>query len=195
MKKIYIPLALTAVYATGLFFTPVSVAQATVGNFQQNSEARQENRQERRVEVAENVQERQDNRQENREGRQENRQERRDDMAQRHADRLSNRFGIYSSRLQNLIGKLDTRLTMLETDGKDVTAAKAKLSQAKETLASAKSLGEQSTAAFLAIEPATYESQRDKALAARDLAMQAREKYKTTISLLKEVVQLAKSAK
>jgi len=151
--------------------------------FEENSQERQENREEIRTEVQENSQNRQDRR-----------QERRDNVAQIHATRLTNRFGFYSQRLTNLIEKTAAKFDEMENEGKDVDAAQAKLDEAKAALDEAKSIGNQAISAFEAIEPDEYEAQRDRALEARDLAQQAREGYKTTVSLMKEAVQLAKNA-
>lgn len=155
--------------------------------FGENSQERQANREEIRTQVGENVQERQDTRQERRETR-------RDSVAQFHATRLTNRFGFYSQRLTNLIEKVDTKLSEMASEGKDVAAAQVKLDEAQSALNESKSLGSQAIAAFEAIEPAEYETQRDQALAARDLAQQARESYKEAVSLMKEAVKLAKGA-
>jgi len=160
----------------------------------QNVEQRQENREARKVEIIENAEQRQENRQENRDERQDNRQERRDDFAQRHATRLSNRFGFYYDRLSTIMSKIETRFANLSEDGKDMSAAQAKLAEAKTALSSAKSYSDQAIAGFEAIVPAEYESQRTQALAARDLANNAREQFKLAVSLMKEAVQLAKKA-
>ncbi len=168
--------------------TTVPIVLAQDGSTYQNRiEERQTNREETRTQVEENVQERQDTRQERRENR-------RDNTAQLHAARLTNRFGFYSQRLTNLIDKIETKLSEMATEGKDVTAAQAKLNEAKAALDKAKSLGSQAITAFEAIEPAEYETQRDRALAARDLAQQARKNYQEAVFLMKEAVNLAKEA-
>lgn len=194
MKKIsFIPaLALTILVVSAT--APIAFAQGNTTSYrenldarrakvQQNVQERQENRQEKKAEITQNVQERQ-----------ENRQQRRDDIAQRHAERLGNRFGLYSQRLTTLIGKIDTKLTEMANNDKDTTLAQAKVEEARTSLSKATTLGNQAIAAFEAIEPAEYDAQREQALAARDLAQQAREQYKTTASLLREAVQLAKNA-
>lgn len=183
MKKMT-PLAIAALLTSSIALSASPVA--AFNRFETamlNTEQRQENREARKAEIIENV-----------EVRQENRQERRDDFAQRHATRLSNRFGFYYDRLSTIMSKIETRFANLSEDGKDMSAAQAKLAEAKTALSSAKSYSDQAIAGFEAIVPAEYESQRTQALAARDLANNAREQFKLAVSLMKEAVQLAKKA-
>lgn len=178
MKKTTIITAFSLVALVMTTAVPVALAQE--GSTYQDRAA------ERQALFEENSQERQDTRQERRETR-------RDNIAQFHATRLSNRFGFYTQRLTNLIEKTDSKLTEMAGEGKDVAAAQAKLDEAEVALNEAKSLGNRAIAAFEAIEPAEYDVQRDSALAARDLAQQARESYIKAVSLMKEAVKLAKN--
>ena len=125
---------------------------------------------------------------------QEVRQERRANIAQNHAERLSNRFGFYSQRLVNLIVKIKSRLEAMAADGKDVTEALNKINEAQEALDNAKLLGEKAVAEFSAIDPENYESQRDQALAAKEIADQAREEFKNAVTLMRESIKLAKDS-
>ncbi|MFH2019237.1 MAG: hypothetical protein ABII80_01295 [bacterium] len=121
------------------------------------------------------------------------RQEERGAMIQEHAARLTERFSLYEERLSAIYEKFSARLATMAEEGKDVGAAQAKLLEAKAVFASAKTLGEQAVAKFMAIDPASYDTQREQALAARDLADQAREQYRNSVKLMKEAVELAKS--
>ena len=125
---------------------------------------------------------------------QEVRQERRANIAQNHAERLSNRFGFYSQRLVNLIVKIKSSLEAMAADGKDVTEALNKINEAQEALDNAKLLGEKAVAEFSAIDPENYESQRDQALAAKEIADQAREEFKNAVTLMRESIKLAKDS-
>lgn len=115
------------------------------------------------------------------------RQEWRSTVAQNHALRLENRFGRYGNRLNNIVERLQTWLNTLKSEGKDVSTAQAKLDEAKTKLASAKTLGLDAVAKFKAIDPAKYEEQRDQALAARDVAQQARLAFMDALKLIKQV--------
>lgn len=179
---------LLSLFLLSLFFPLVATAASPTGDtlrleerkeqILDNSQERQDLRQERREQVQENSEERQ-----------ELRQERRDEIAMRHANRLGNRFSFYYQRLTTLISKFEAQLAELSAAGKDITAATAKLNEAKIALTSAKSLGDQAIAGFTAITPENYQDQQDQAIAARDQAQQAREKYVSTVQLLKETVQ------
>jgi len=193
---------LVALSSTVALAQEASPTPATRGDqVQQNSEARQAAREERRLEIEENVEERQENRQElraeieaNVEERQENRQERRADIAGRHADRLENRFGFYEGRLNALIAKLQTRLVTLSNSGVDTAEAQAKLNEALTTLSKAVETGDAAISAFNAIQPDEFEAQKTQAQAARDLAVEAREGFKSTVALMREAVDLARDA-
>ncbi len=164
----------------------LTVAPAVKAEEAQNlRETRAENRQEIREEVREN-------REEVRELRQENRQEVRSVVAENHANRLERRFNLYYNRLSGIATRLQKRLDTLKSEGKDVGAAEAKLSEAKAKLESAKTLGAQSVAAFRAIDPAKFEEQKAEAKAARDVANQARTAFKDSLLLFKNVLKEVK---
>jgi hypothetical protein len=179
-----------------ILFGGASTVSAVASNGESSpAQTRAENRQEMQAIRQENQEERRNLRQENKEERQEMRQERREERAQKHSERLQKRFDFYAERLGRIMDKLQTRLMIMKNDGKDITSAEAKLDDAKDTLEEAKTLGDQSVAAFSAIDPEKYEEQRSKVLAARDLAMAAREKFKLANTEIKEAVALAKSVK
>jgi hypothetical protein len=136
-----------------------------------------------REEAKENIQERQ-----------EIREQRRSNTAQNHAERLSSRFGFYSQRLVNLTNKIKNRLEAMAADGKDVDTALAKINEAQDALDNAKLLGEKAVSEFSSIDPENYESQRDRALAAKTLADEAREEFKKAVSLMRESIKLAKDS-
>lgn len=148
-------------------------------------ETRVENRQEVREEVKEN-------REDMRALRAENRQEVRSVVAENHANRLERRFKFYYDRLSGIAARLQTRLDTLKSTGKDVSTAQTKLTEAKTKLESAKNLGAQSVAAFRAIDPAKFEEQKVEAVAARDLANQARTAFKDALVLFKNVLKEVK---
>lgn len=175
MKKLIIISLLLTVFALPVYAEETNSLRET----------RMENRQEIRNEI-------QENREEVRELRQENRQEVRSVVAENHANRLERRFKFYYDRLSGIAARLQTRLDTLESNGKDITAALSKLTEAKTKLESAKTLGAQSVAAFRAIDPAKFEEQKTQAKAARDLANQARVAFKDALALLKAVLKEVK---
>ena len=120
---------------------------------------------------------------------QEKRTEVRTKVSEVHGRRLKHNFGVYYQRLSNIINRLQSRLTALEDQGKDIAAAEEKLTDAESMLESAKMKGETAVTAFLS-EP--KEDQREAALAARDVAKEARLEFMAVFSFLKEVVQIMK---
>lgn len=148
-------------------------------------ETRLENRQELREQI-------QENRTEIKDQRLENRQEVRSVVAENHANRLERRFNYYYKRLSGIATRLQTRLNTMSSEGKDVSAAQSKLLDAKNKLESAKTSGAQAVSAFRALDPATFAEQKAEALAARDLANQARTAFKETLALLKVVLKEVK---
>lgn len=116
--------------------------------------------------------------------------EQRSEVALVHATRLENHFTNYYNRLNSLAKKIQTRIDLAKSAGKNTTEAQEKLSTAITSLDSAKSLGEQAVAAFKAIDPEKYSEQRDQALAARDLAQNAKEEFRTALREMKEAVKL-----
>jgi len=131
---------------------------------------RQQIRQEVRQEIKQNVQERV-------EERQELRQTKRSNVAENHANRLERRFNFYYQRFNNIITRIETRISNLKTGGKDTSLVETKLTTAKSNLAAAKTKGDEAIAAFRAIDPAKFAEQKDKAFAARDLANAARQLF------------------
>lgn len=155
-------------------------------NRQEKIETRQENREDRlasrsakRAEVRENIQEK--------------RQEVRAHVAEVHAKRLEKRFEVYGKRLESIIERLQARIDILQTNGKDTTAAQAKLDEAESALTQAKTKANSAVSTFESVDPDQYEAQRSLALQAADIAKEAREDFQEVQSLLKEVVALLKA--
>jgi len=121
-----------------------------------------------------------------------NRQEVRAHVAEVHANRLQKRFDAYYKRLSKMITKFRARLEVMKTNGKDVTAATAKVDEAAAKLEEAKKLADKSIQAFRDIDPDKYAEQRELALQARDIAMEARTAFKEVLTLLKSSLPLLK---
>lgn len=198
-------IALTAIFAGGVGMAlaeesavdtaTVTTPSTTAGeNRAERAKEKKESMEAKKAQVQEKRTEMKENREEKKATIQEGRQEKRSDRSQEHARRLGERFGFYADRLGRIIDKLEARLTTMKGEGKDVSSATAKLDSAKSALDKAEAEGANAVSAFASIDPAKYEEQRDKALSARDLAMQAREQFKAVNVILKEVVTLAKSA-
>lgn len=120
--------------------------------------------------------------------RMEKRQEKRNEIAQKHAENLELQFNNHFTRLMTLASKIQTRIDALNADGKDTTAAQAKLDAGKTSLESAKSLGTDAVSAFLAIDTTTTEEHKTQVDAAKAKAMKAREAYISSMKLLKEAI-------
>lgn len=138
------------------------------------------------------IQQKMDNVKSKIEGRVEERQIRRDKRAENHANRLNERFGNYYDRLNKIIEKVQTRLTNMMADGKDVDASQVKLNEAKTKLEAAKALGDESVLLFNSIEADKFEAQKDIAISAKDKANEARKAFIESHKLIKESVKLAR---
>ncbi len=178
---------LNFLFALPIFFAVTTPTYATDGSPMPSGspgprELRQEVRQEIRQEVKDTRVEIQGQR-----------QELRSDIAGNHATRLERRFAAYYTRMTNIATRITNRITTLKNSGKDTTAVQTKLDAAKATLESAKTKGAEAVAAFRAIDPAKFSEQKDKAIAARDLAMAARKLFVQASQELKAtVVELKK---
>lgn len=161
-----------------LFLLLASPASANLGELLGNRRDKMENRQE---EIKESIEERQ-----------ETRQSRRTDIAGKHAERLEQRFSNYYTRLNFIIGKIQSQIDLATT--KDTSQAQSKLTEAKTTLAEAKTLGESAVSQFKAIDPDKWNIQKPKAEVARDTANKAREAFKKTLVLMSESLRLLKLA-
>jgi hypothetical protein len=91
-----------------------------------------------------------------------------------------------------MITKFRARLEVMKTNGKDVTAATAKVDEAAAKIEEAKKLADKSIQAFRDIDPDKYAEQRELALQARDIAMEARTAFKEVLTLLKSSLPLLK---
>lgn len=117
-------------------------------------------------------------------------QERRADFAQLHADRIEFRFNIYTEHLLNLANRIEVRAQMMSNNGKNTTEALEKVTEARTYIAAAQANGEDAVSKFRSIDPANYETQREIALAARDLADSARVEFVTALDLLHDAVRI-----
>jgi hypothetical protein len=131
--------------------------------------------------------------QEIREDRMENRQERRSNVAENHANRLERRFEFYYKRLTNIITRFQRRLDILKAEGKDISTVTTKVAAVKSKLEEAKTKGMAAVSAFKAIDPAKFSEQKTEALAARDLATEARKLFIETHALLKDALKSLKT--
>lgn len=118
--------------------------------------------------------------------------EKKDNLAKLHAERLSNRFGFYTKRLATVVEKIEERIEKMKDDGKDTSAAEAKLTEAKTKLTLANDLSKEAIAMFAAIDTSKYEEEREKAQEARNKAMQARQTFVEAVKLLRETVKILK---
>jgi hypothetical protein len=123
-----------------------------------------------------------------------NAQDRRTRIAENHANRLEQRFGVYYTRLANIAARLEQRIAVLKGQGKNVARAEASLTTGKAALAEAQKLSAEAVVQFRAIDPAKYAEQRpaalkarDKAQAARQTFIEAKQAFQTTIQALKAV--------
>lgn len=117
-------------------------------------------------------------------------QERRADFAQQHAERLERRFALYAEHLLNVASRIETRAQMMSKNGKNTTEALEKVTEARTYIAAAQANGEDAVSKFRSIDPADYETQREIALAARDLADSARVEFVTALDLLHDAVRI-----
>lgn len=190
MKKLTIILAILVLGATRVIAEEGTVSSPTTRTgVQIRQEVRQEAK-ETRQEVRQQIQEQ---RKEVREAVASVRQETRSKVAENHANRLEFRFNFYVERFNDIIERFQTRLTELTNSGKDVSAVQAKLDAAKAKLAEAQAKGKEAVAAFRAIDPAKFSEQKTEALAARDLANQARTLFSETGALLKQALRELKN--
>lgn len=103
---------------------------------------------------------------------------------------LSNRMETTIRRLENITGRLDSRITKIEASGTDTTNARAELAAAKESLAVATSLltkiDTQIHAFVTSEDPQTaWFSVRETYLSAKSAILNAHQHLRTCITLLK----------
>jgi len=138
------------------------------------------------------IQQKMENVKERVQNRVETRQVKRDERTERHAVRLQERFDNYYERLNKIIEKVQTRLTNLSADGKDVSASQSKLDEAKSKLTLAKTLADESVALFNSIEADKFETQKTIIQSAKDKANEARKVFIEAHRLIKDAVKLGK---
>ncbi len=178
-----------------LFSLATPANAGLMDNLQARKEKMEAQREEAKTRQEERVTAREEKKEEIKQEKEErvaNRETKRSDVAGKHADRLEEHFANYYTRLNMIMGKIQTRIDATTT--KDTTAAKAKLAEAKAKLAEAKTLGASAVAQFRAIDPAKWSEQKAKAEAARDTANKAREGFKSTLALMVESIKALKSA-
>lgn len=115
--------------------------------------------------------------QENAANRQELRQERRDTILENIANRVEERFTRHEERLQNWIERATKHIDDREAKGKDMTAAKAALENAKISLATSTQLGADAVAKLRAVTPEDWTAQKADAVAAREAVKKAQIAY------------------
>jgi tetratricopeptide (TPR) repeat protein len=109
-----------------------------------------------------------------------------------HTNRLRQRYQVYYQRLTNLGEKLEQRLNLLEQERQiDISAAREQLDEALIKLEQARTQGEEAIKNFEEIDPEQYQSQRQLALQARDLALQATQQFRETLQLMLNAVRSA----
>lgn len=108
--------------------------------------------------------------------------------------RLSQRFTLYKTRLSMIIDRLQSRLETLEGQGKDTTAAQAKLDEAKELLSEADETGNSSVQIFTSIQvgdtsvvSSEIQAGQEKAQVTRQTYVEVMQAVKETISLIREI--------
>lgn len=124
------------------------------------------------------------------EERETSREERRADFAEQHADRIERRFSLYAQHLFNIASRIEVRAQMMSKNGKNVSEALTKVTEAKNYINEAQVKTEEAVTKFRSIDPAEYDTQREIALAARDLAEEGRNDFKTARDLLHEAVKI-----
>ncbi len=108
-----------------------------------------------------------------------------------HTERLQRRFSFYDERLTAIGEKLQIRLQEMAADGIEVDEAQATLQRAFEALDAAGQNTETAIQAFEEIDPEQYQAQRQMALAARDVALEAHNQYQQALQLMIQAAQTA----
>jgi len=135
-----------------------------------------------------------------REARMEAKEERRVALQKQLQDRIVNlasnvasRLNAATSRMENIIGRLDSRITKLKAVGVDTASAEAKLVEAKNALAETRaklaSLGSVHAAVTGETPRESYATIRAEFLAVRDGIKQTHALLRETVTLLKAAVR------
>jgi Spy/CpxP family protein refolding chaperone len=116
------------------------------------------------------------------------------ELASKHGDQLERHFGFYRERLGRLISKMQSRIDKVKLAGVDVSKPQAKLDEASAKLIEANKLAADAVNAFKGVVggATSADDLKFKAMAARDIAVSAREAYVKTSELTKEAFNLLK---
>jgi len=120
--------------------------------------------------------------------------EKRSDNFEEFGSRLSQRFTLYKTRLSMIIDRLQSRLEKLEAEGKDTSAAQAKLDEATVLLSEASETGNSSVQIFTSIQvgdtsvvSSEIQAGQEKAQVTRQTYVEVMQATKDTIKLIREI--------
>lgn len=154
--------------------------QAKKEENQANFEAKQEQVQNKQQEVQANL-----------DNKKQEMQQKREQIVAEHAVRLQTRFQAYYQRMAQIMEKMQSRYQTMSDNGKDMSQAQAKLSEAKVKLEYALAKGNETVGQFQAIQAENWETQSN---ASKELAVQARNAYREAVTLMQDSLKLAKQA-
>ncbi|MBP9700459.1 hypothetical protein KBD71_04235 [Candidatus Woesebacteria bacterium] len=181
------------------FLVPQANAVQNSGSLAASSSAspslqqRLENRRTADEERKEATKERIELRKENSEERQELRLESREQFLERVANRVERRFSLHVKRLENWIERASKRIATLSSEGKNTTAAQAALDKAKQSLATAKTLGTQAVALLRAVSVESWDAQKADATAARAAVTKAQVAFAQVVKDMQATIKELKA--